>query len=50
MANGGNLTATANGSEIWITDAKGSKAKVTIANVYQSNGFIHVTDTVSMPA
>lgn len=33
----------------WLTDAKGGKAKVTIANVMQSNGVIHVVDAVLMP-
>ena len=29
--------------------AAGGKAKITIANVMQSNGVIHVVDTVMMP-
>ncbi len=33
----------------WLTDAKGGKAKITIPNVMQSNGVIHVVDTVFMP-
>jgi len=33
----------------WLTDAKGGMAKITIANVMQSNGVIHVIDTVLMP-
>ncbi|WP_448662773.1 fasciclin domain-containing protein [Sphingomonas sp. CJ20] len=33
----------------WITDAKGGKAKITIADVNQSNGVIHVIDGVLMP-
>ena len=32
-----------------LTDAKGGTSTVTIANVYQSNGVIHVVDTVLMP-
>ena len=32
-----------------LTDAKGGMSTVTIANVYQSNGVIHVIDTVLMP-
>ncbi|MCQ8240097.1 fasciclin domain-containing protein [Rhizosaccharibacter radicis] len=34
---------------IVLTDAKGGKATVTTANVYQSNGVIHVIDHVLMP-
>jgi uncharacterized surface protein with fasciclin (FAS1) repeats len=48
-ASGGNLYATANGSHIMITDQKGDVATVTIANVYQSNGVIHVVDKVMLP-
>ncbi|WP_420143474.1 fasciclin domain-containing protein [Sphingobium sp.] len=33
----------------WISDVHGGKAKITIANVMQSNGVIHVIDTVLMP-
>jgi uncharacterized surface protein with fasciclin (FAS1) repeats len=47
---GENLTAMQSGSTIEITDAKGGKSKVTIADVNQSNGVIHVVDTVLMPA
>lgn len=32
-----------------VIDAKGGKAHITIANVMQSNGVIHVIDTVLMP-
>ena len=32
-----------------ITDAKGGTARITIANVFQSNGVIHVVDSVLMP-
>ncbi len=34
----------------WIIDAKGGTSMVTISNVNQSNGVIHVIDTVLMPA
>lgn len=34
----------------WIADNKGDKAKITIADVMQSNGVIHVIDTVLMPS
>lgn len=46
---GGTLTATMEGKDIIITDAKGGKSKVTIADVMQSNGVIHVVDSVLMP-
>jgi uncharacterized surface protein with fasciclin (FAS1) repeats len=37
------------GKTLILTDAKGGKSTVTIADVYQSNGVIHVVDTVLMP-
>ncbi len=46
---GDTLTATAKGNVITLTDAKGGQSKVTIADVYQSNGVIHVVDRVLMP-
>ena len=46
---GGTLTATMDGSSVILTDEKGGKSKVTIADVMQSNGVIHVVDTVLMP-
>ncbi|WP_263357083.1 fasciclin domain-containing protein [Acidicapsa ligni] len=46
---GGTLTATAKGKKIMLTDEKGGMATVTIANVYQSNGVIHVIDSVLLP-
>lgn len=46
---GGNLTVTTVGNKVEITDAKGGKSMVTIADVSQSNGVIHVVDTVLMP-
>ena len=48
-AQGEMLTATTKNGAIWLTDAKGGMSKVTIANVNQSNGVIHVVDTVLMP-
>jgi len=33
----------------WVIDEKGDKAKITIADVFQSNGVIHVIDTVMLP-
>ena len=47
--NGGTLTATMMGSKLMLTDAKGGKSMVTIANVMQSNGVIHVVDSVLLP-
>ena len=46
---GGTLTASMRGKNVIITDEKGGMSKVTIANVNQSNGVIHVVDTVLMP-
>ncbi len=46
---GEDLTASIEGSNIVLTDAKGGKSTVTIANVFQSNGIIHVVDAVLMP-
>lgn len=46
---GGTLTAKASGKAIMLTDEKGGTANVTIADVYQSNGVIHVVDKVLLP-
>jgi len=46
---GGKLMAKMDGSTLVLTDEKGGMSKVTIANVKQSNGYIHVIDTVVMP-
>jgi uncharacterized surface protein with fasciclin (FAS1) repeats len=46
---GGTLTAMMQGGKLVLTDEKGGTATVTIANVFQSNGVIHVIDTVLMP-
>jgi len=48
-ASGGTLTATTSGGNVMVTDAKGGTAMVTIANVYQSNGVIHVVNKVLLP-
>jgi uncharacterized surface protein with fasciclin (FAS1) repeats len=47
---GETLTVKLDGGKVWIVDAKGGKSSVTIADVNQSNGVIHVVDTVLMPA
>jgi uncharacterized surface protein with fasciclin (FAS1) repeats len=46
---GGTLTARMMGNRIVLVDAKGGTANVVQGDVMQSNGVIHVTDTVSMP-
>ena len=46
---GGTLTVSGSGKDLTVTDEKGGMAKVTISNVYQSNGVIHVIDTVLIP-
>jgi len=46
---GGMLTAKMDGKTLVLTDEKGGMSRVTIADVRQSNGVIHVIDTVVMP-
>jgi uncharacterized surface protein with fasciclin (FAS1) repeats len=46
---GEELTVRQNGRRLEISDAKGGKSFVTIADVNQKNGVIHVVDTVLMP-
>ncbi|MBZ5662498.1 MAG: fasciclin domain-containing protein [Acidobacteriia bacterium] len=46
---GGKLWASMQGKDLILTDEKGGMSKVTISNVYQSKGVIHVIDTVLMP-
>lgn len=46
---GGMLTATTDGKSVMLTDEKGGMATVTIADVFQSNGVIHVIDHVVLP-
>jgi uncharacterized surface protein with fasciclin (FAS1) repeats len=46
---GGMLTATLMDGKVMLTDEKGGMATVTIADVYQSNGVIHVIDAVLLP-
>lgn len=47
---GEDLTVKLDGKKVWIVDAKGGTSAVTIPDVNQSNGVIHVVDTVLMPA
>jgi len=47
--NGAVLTFTQEGNDVIVTDTSGNKAKVTIADVNQSNGVIHVIDAVLVP-
>ncbi len=46
---GGTLTAMKKGGKIYLVDEKGGKSWITIANVFQKNGVIHVVNTVLMP-
>ena len=43
------LTASLRGGSVILTDENGGVATVTQADVFQSNGVIHVTDAVSLP-
>jgi len=46
---GGTLTAMMDGGNIVVRDEKGGTSKVTTADVYQSNGVIHVVNAVLLP-
>jgi len=46
---GGKLWAGMEGKKLMLKDEKGGTSMVTIADVYQKNGVIHVVDTVLMP-
>jgi uncharacterized surface protein with fasciclin (FAS1) repeats len=46
---GGTLTAMLDGKKVYLVDEKGGKSWVTIADVFQKNGVIHVVNTVLMP-
>ena len=48
--NGQTLTVTRRGMGLMLTDTKGGVAHVTIGDVMQSNGVIHVVDKVLMPS
>lgn len=46
---GGELTFMEKNGALWVWDAKGGAAKITIKDVHQKNGVIHVVDHVLMP-
>ena len=46
---GESLTVMPHDGKLWVMDAKGGKSAVSIADVMQSNGVIHVVDSVLMP-
>ncbi len=46
---GGNLYITMKGKKLMVTDENGNGAKITIADVNQSNGVIHVINAVLLP-
>lgn len=46
---GGTLTVMMQGKKIVLKDEKGDMSTITIPNVFQSNGVIHVVDTVVLP-
>jgi uncharacterized surface protein with fasciclin (FAS1) repeats len=47
---GGTLTVSKSGNTVALTDEKGGKSTVTQADVLQSNGVVHVVDTVVQPS
>jgi uncharacterized surface protein with fasciclin (FAS1) repeats len=46
---GGSLTVMAKGKKLYLVDEKGGESWITIADVNQSNGVIHVVNSVLMP-
>ncbi len=46
---GGTLTVMAEGKKLYLVDEKGGKSWITISDVFQSNGVIHVVNAVLMP-
>ena len=46
---GGTLTVWINGKNLVLKDEKGMTSSITISNVFQSNGVIHVVDSVLLP-
>src|SRR5260221_7219085 len=48
-AEGEELTIAASGNTLTVWDSKGGRSTITIRNVFQSNGVIHVVDSVLLP-
>jgi uncharacterized surface protein with fasciclin (FAS1) repeats len=48
-AEGSTLAVITKGNKLYVADNKGNTARITISNVKQSNGVIHVIDKVAMP-
>ena len=46
---GGMLWASTRGNDIMLKDEKGASSRITQAHVFQSNGVIHVVDSVVLP-
>ena len=46
---GEELTVASKGNLLTVWDSKGNTSRITIQNVFQSNGVIHVVDTVLLP-
>ena len=46
---GGKLWVVAKDGKLWLKDEKGGMAGISTADVAQSNGYIHVVDSVLMP-
>jgi uncharacterized surface protein with fasciclin (FAS1) repeats len=46
---GEELTVASKGNVLTVWDSKGNTSRITIQNVFQSNGVIHVVDTVLLP-
>lgn len=47
--NGESLTATLKDGSVYVTDVKGNSSKVVAADLNNTNGVIHVVDTVLLP-
>lgn len=47
--NGGTVKVTVEGGKVFLTDGKGGKSQVVAADAVQTNGVIHVIDSVVLP-